>query len=182
MKIILRKAILYAIFILLFLLLFYLLTVDVYYKTHSTLNPLGFDLMFVGIGIAIALGVSLGILAYGKTSENIYEKIGVKHIFAVVVFFIIATVCSLRWLMECYTNQFGVALPPIKAKVIEVRYSSGRGSSYHIKTDKFGNWRVSSQLYHSVNLDDTLIIYQKESIFMTAIYEKEIRNMSNSGQ
>lgn len=167
-----------------FLLLYqFLLSWDYFYKSHSDFGGMGSFLVMVGVMMTFIVTVILGIFLKNKNKHNPMKYQIKKRDIAFFGFVLpIITLIILVEMMDYYTSWFGTHKSPVTVIVLKKETTNEKSVKYEITTDKFGLWRTSSRFYETVNVGDVLEIQEKESVFMTAIYEKEIRNMSNSGQ
>lgn len=163
-----------------FLLLYkFLLSWDYFYKSHSDFSDMGSFLVMVGVMMTFIITVILGIFLKNKNKHNPMKYQIKKRDIAFFGFVLpIITLIILVEMMDYYTSWFGTYKSPIMVTVLKKETTNEKSVKYEIITDKFGLWCTSSRFYETVNVGDVLTIQEKESIFMTAIYEKEIRKAS----
>lgn len=80
-------------------------------------------------------------------------------------------------LMTIYTTLFG-EYKPVVTTIVVAKYHQieSKGTGYYIKTDKFDrDFRLSDDIWHSIGVGDTLEVKEKQSIFMSMIYQNELK-------
>lgn len=100
--------------------------------------------------------------------------------FLAVLFMVFLMAMTVGSLMTFYTTLFGAYRPTVITIVTE-KYSKreSKGIGYYIKTDKFDKpLRLLDDIWQTIEVSNVLEIRQKESIFMTIIYQDDINNLS----